>query len=68
MRRFNGLPFARRQLSAFPRAAVEETLRALRAAGHLGVYPPLVEAHQRKVAQAEHTLYLGPDGVEVLTR
>ena len=48
--------------------AVEETLRALRAAGHLGVYPPLVEAQQRKVAQAEHTLYLGPDGVEVLTR
>jgi methionine aminopeptidase len=47
---------------------VEETLRALRAAGHLGVYPPLVEAQQRKVAQAEHTLYLGPEGVEVLTR
>ena len=52
----------------FPRAAVEETLRALRGAGHLGVYPPLVEAQQRKVAQEEHTLYLGPDGVEVLTR
>jgi methionyl aminopeptidase len=68
MRRFNGLPFARRQLAGRPRAAVEETLRDLRAAGHLGVYPPLVEAHQRKVAQAEHTLYLGPEGVEVLTR
>ena len=68
MRRFNGLPFARRQLAQFPRPSVEETLRALRAAGHLGVYPPLVEAQQRKVAQAEHTLYLGPEGVEVLTR
>jgi methionyl aminopeptidase len=68
IRRFNGLPFARRQLAMFPRTAVEETLRALRAAGHLGVYPPLAEAQQRKVAQAEHTLYLGPDGVEVLTR
>jgi methionyl aminopeptidase len=68
IRRFNGLPFARRQLADLPRPAVEETLRALRAAGHLGVYPPLVEAHQRKVAQAEHTLYLGPEGVEVLTR
>jgi len=68
MRRFNGLPFARRQLAALPRAAVEETLRDLRAAGHLGVYPPLVEAQKRKVAQAEHTLYLGPEGVEVLTR
>lgn len=68
IRRFNGLPFARRQLGDLPRPAVEETLRALRAAGHLGVYPPLVESHQRKVAQAEHTLYLGPEGVEVLTR
>jgi methionyl aminopeptidase len=68
IRQLNGLPFARRQLRRFPRAAVEETLRALRAAGHLGVYPPLVEAQQRKVAQAEHTLYVGPEGVEVLTR
>jgi methionyl aminopeptidase len=68
IRAFNGLPFARRQLSRFPRAAVEETLRALRNAGQLGAYPPLVEAQKRKVAQAEHTLYLGPDGVEVLTR
>jgi methionyl aminopeptidase len=68
IRRFNGLPFARRQLAALPRPAVEETLRALRAAGQLAVYPPLVEARQRKVAQAEHTLYLGAGGVEVLTR
>jgi methionyl aminopeptidase len=68
IRAFNGLPFARRQLARFPRAAVEETLRALRSAGQLGAYPPLVEAQQRKVAQAEHTLYLGPGGVEVLTR
>ena len=68
IRRFNGLPFARRQLASLPRPAVEETLRALRAAGHLAVYPPLVEARQRKVAQAEHTLYLGAGGVEVLTR
>jgi methionyl aminopeptidase len=68
IRRFNGLPFARRQLGGFPRAAVEETLGALRAAGHLGAYPPLVEAEARKVAQAEHTLYVGADGVEVLTR
>jgi len=68
IRAFNGLPFARRQLARFPRAAVEETLRALRTSGYLGAYPPLVEAQKRKVAQAEHTLYLGPDGVEVLTR
>ena len=68
LRAFNGLPFARRQLREFPPPAVEATLRALRTAGHLGIYPPLVEAHQRKVAQAEHTLYVGEGGVEVLTR
>jgi len=27
-----------------------------------------VERSGRKVAQAEHTLYLGPEGTEVLTR
>ena len=68
IRALHGLPFARRQLAQFPRASVDGTLRALRAAGHLAVYPPLVEADDRKVAQAEHTLYVGVDGVEVLTR
>jgi methionyl aminopeptidase len=68
IRGFNGLPFARRQLSQFPRSAVDATLRALRTAGQLAVYPPLVEADDRKVAQAEHTLYVGAEGVEVLTR
>jgi methionine aminopeptidase len=32
------------------------------------VYPPLVESRERKVAQAEHTLYVSEEGVEVLTR
>jgi methionine aminopeptidase len=30
-------------------------------------YPPLVEADGVMVAQTEHSLYLGPDGVEILT-
>ena len=30
-------------------------------------YPPLVEEEGVMVAQTEHTLYLGSDGVEVLT-
>ena len=34
----------------------------------LMAYPPLVETTGRPVAQAEHTLYVGADGVEVLTR
>ena len=67
IRAFRGLPFARRQLSGYPRARVEEALARLRAAGRLSEYPPLVEKSGRRVAQAEHTVYLGPDGVEVLT-
>ena len=65
---FRGLPFARRQLRRFPRPAVEATLQKLRQRGQLTAYPPLVERSGRKVAQAEHTLYLGPQGTEVLTR
>jgi methionyl aminopeptidase len=64
---FNGLPFARRQLASLDRGRVEETLRALSAAGGLAAYPPLVDAGGRRIAQAEHTVYVGTEGVEVLT-
>jgi methionyl aminopeptidase len=67
MKGFRGLPFARRQLAAHPRPAVERTLGALRASRMLMAYPPLVEEGGRPVAQAEHTIYVGPEGVEVLT-
>ena len=63
-----GLPFSRRDLRAFARPRVEAALAALVARGRLAAYAPLVEASGRQVAQAEHTLYVGPDGVEVLTR
>lgn len=62
-----GLPFARRQLTAFPAAAVEETLAWLKRYARLTAYPPLVEKSGRKVAQAEHTIYVSAAGVEVLT-
>lgn len=65
---FHGLPFARRQLREFSGDRVEGTLQALRQRGQLTSYPPLVERSGRKVAQAEHTLYLGPQGTEVLTQ
>jgi methionyl aminopeptidase len=68
IRAFRGLPFARRQLAGLPRARVEGVLRALWERGRLNAYPPLREALGRPVAQAEHTLYVGEDGVEVLTR
>jgi methionyl aminopeptidase len=68
IRAFRGLPFARRDLKALPRLSVEETLKALRGEGSLAAYAPLAEATGRVVAQAEHTIYVGPEGVEVLTR
>jgi methionyl aminopeptidase len=68
IRSFRGLPFARRQLRPLTGRVVEETLDALAAAGRLASYPPLVEATGRPVAQAEHTIYVGVGGVEVLTR
>lgn len=64
---FHGLPFARRQLAKLERGRVEDTLRALSAARRLAAYPPLVDADGRRIAQAEHTVYVGNDGVEVLT-
>jgi len=39
----------------------------LRSRGVLSAYPPLVEKSGRPVAQAEHTVYVGPSGAEVLT-
>jgi methionyl aminopeptidase len=64
---FRGLPFARRQLAAFPPAVVERGLAALRGRGRLASYAPLAEASGKRVAQAEHTVYLGMEGVVVLT-
>jgi methionyl aminopeptidase len=68
IRALSGLPFARRQLVGFERAAVDETLVWLRRHARLTAYPPLVQKGGRPVAQAEHTIYVGPDGAEVLTR
>jgi methionyl aminopeptidase len=67
IRGFRGLPFARRQLAGHDRGRIEATLRALAAARRLMAYPPLVDAAGRRIAQAEHTLFVARDGVEVLT-
>lgn len=64
---FRGLPFARRQLASLPRADVEATLKAMDRAGDIMSYPPLVERGGRPVAQAEKTLYVSRNGIEVLT-
>jgi methionyl aminopeptidase len=64
---FRGLPFARRQLAALPARMVEDGLAALLGQGRLAAYPPLAETSGRRVAQSEHTVYLAPEGVVVLT-
>jgi methionyl aminopeptidase len=64
----HGLPFARRDLRKFPKEIVEETFMALTRTGALVRYPPLCEAPGTKVAQWEHTLYIGETEVEVITR
>jgi methionine aminopeptidase len=34
----------------------------------LDEYPPLVEGKNEHVGWKEHTIYIGPDGPEVITR
>lgn len=67
MRAFNGLPFARHQLAAFDPELVERTLQTLRTRGIVAGYAPLVETTGARVAQAEHTIWVGETGIEVLT-
>ncbi|MFO1010932.1 MAG: type II methionyl aminopeptidase [Planctomycetota bacterium] len=64
---WRGLPIARRYFNHLNREAVEDTLAKLARQGSLVRYPPLVEDEGVMVAQYEHSIYLGPQGVEVLT-
>ena len=64
---WRGLPIARRYFNHLDRDAVEDTLAKLARQGSLVRYPPLCEDEGAMVAQAEHSMYLGPEGVEVLT-
>lgn len=64
---WRGLPIARRYFRHLDREAVEDTLTKLARQGSLVRYPPLVEDDGVMVAQYEHSIYLGPEGPEVLT-
>ncbi len=66
----DGLPFARRSLLRTLQSPdkVEAALRTLRKAKLLVEYPPLCEKRGVRVAQTEHTMFIGESGVEVLTR
>lgn len=64
---WRGLPIARRYFRHRDATVVDETLNKLARQGSLVRYPPLVEDDGVMVAQTEHSIYLGPDGVEILT-
>ena len=64
---WRGLPIARRYFTEFDAEVVDDTISKLARQGSLMRYPPLVEDEGVMVAQTEHTLYLGADGVEILT-
>jgi methionyl aminopeptidase len=64
---WRGLPIARRYFREHDPALLEDALSRLARQGALMRYPPLVEEDGVMVAQTEHSLYLGPQGVEILT-
>jgi len=64
---WRGLPIARRYFTEFDSEVVDDTINKLAKQGSLMRYPPLVESDGVMVTQTEHTLYVGPDGVEILT-
>ncbi|MFT7484866.1 MAG: methionyl aminopeptidase [Candidatus Paceibacteria bacterium] len=64
---WRGLPIARRYFSEFDPEVVEAALSKLTKQGSLMRYPPLVEDEGVMTAQTEHSIFIGPDGVEVIT-
>ena len=65
-----GLPFARRDLERWLGVAKagEDALRLLRRKDLVDEYPPLCEKPGVRIAQFEHTIFIGESGAEVLTR
>ncbi|MBS3109775.1 type II methionyl aminopeptidase [Candidatus Woesearchaeota archaeon] len=67
--KYRGLPFCTRWLAKkFPEAQVNYAMRDLKQLGVLHDYPPLVDVRHGMVSQAEHTIFVGEDGIEVLTK
>ena len=64
---WNGLPIARRYFNNLPKKPLERTLKELIKQGALRQYPPLVEVSNAQIGWKEHSIYLGPNGTEVLT-
>lgn len=64
---WNGLPIARRYFKNLPKKPFERTLKELIKQNVLRQFPPLVEVSNAHVGWKEHSIYLGPDGPEILT-
>jgi methionyl aminopeptidase len=64
---WRGLPIARRYFSDLPKKPFERTMKELIKQGVMREYPPLVEITGAHVGWKEHSIWLGPDGPEVLT-
>jgi len=64
---WRGLPIARRYFGDFDTEILEDTISKLAKQGSLMRYPPLVEDAGVMVTQTEHSMFIGPDGVEILT-
>ena len=64
---WRGLPIARRYFRDFEEGVLDDTFKKLARQGALMRFPPLVEDEGVMVTQTEHSMFLGPDGVEVLT-
>lgn len=65
-----GLPFARRDLVRWlgALAKAEDSLKLLKKKDLLDEYPPLCERPGVRIAQFEHTIFIGESGAEVMTR
>ncbi len=65
-----GLPFARRDLERWlgTLAGANDALKVLRKKDLVDDYPPLCERPGVRIAQFEHTIFIGESGAEVLTR
>jgi len=65
--RWRGLPVARRYFTQFDPQDVENVLSKLTRQGSMMRFPPLVEDVGTMSSQTEHSIFIGPDGVEVIT-
>ncbi len=64
---WHGLPIARRYFMNLPRKPFERTMKELVKQGAMREYPPLVEITEHPVGWKEHSIWLGPNGAEILT-